>query len=270
MTDGVGWRGLFFVSAGVLFVIFLVTFFLLKESPRNIGLDEPEAHPANLFGEGGHSDRQAGVKELLAPLLRSSTFWVVCALSFGFTLVRETFNTWTPQYLAQVARMTPGAAGTASSLFPLFGGLSVLACGWGSDRLGRGGRAIMILVGLILSVPALLALGYLPLNHAALAAEVLLGAVAFVLIGPYSFLAGAVSLDFGGKRGSATAAGWIDGIGYIGGMLAGTGVGTIAEKLGWSAAFVAMSVVTGVSCIAAAIYWRRQVALPAIVANEAA
>ncbi len=257
ITSGLGWRGVFYVSGGLLAAIFLVTFFFLKESPRDIGEPEPDANPANLFGVAGHDDKQTGLGSLLGPLLRSPVFWVVCALSFGFTLVRETFGTWTPQYLTEVAGMEAGAAGTASSLFPLFGGLSVLACGYASDRLGSSGRAMLILAGLILSVPALLALGYAPTGHSPLVALIILGVVAFVLIGPYSFLAGAVSLDFGGKRGSATAAGWIDGVGYLGGILAGQGVGAIAEHYGWARAFLALAVVTSLSCIAAFMYWRQ-------------
>ena len=266
ITSGLGWRGVFYVSGGVLGAIFLATFFLLKESPRDIGEPEPGANPTNLFGDEGHDERQASLGSLLGPLLRSPVFWVVCGLSFGFTLVRETFGTWTPQYLTEVAGMEAGAAGTASSLFPLFGGLSVLVCGYASDRLGSGGRALLILLGLILSVPALLALGYAPLGHSPLAALITLGVVAFVMIGPYSFLAGAVSLDFGGKRGSATAAGWIDGIGYLGGILAGKGVGDVAEHYGWARAFLALACVTGVSCVAAFVYWRqvRSAALPVV------
>ena len=263
VTVGVGWRGLFEISALVLGVILLANVFLLKESPKSIGEPEPEANPDNLFGADGHRDSPGRLKDLLGPLLKSPVFWVVCALSFGFTLVRETFNTWTPEYLHEVARMSDGAAGTASSLFPLLGGVSVIVCGYLSDRLGRTGRAAIIMLGLILSVPALLAMGYLPLGHSPLAAEIMLCAIAFVMLGPYSFLAGAVSLDFGGKKGSATAAGWIDGVGYIGGMLAGQGVGDIAERAGWGPAFLALTAVTVLSCVAAAVYWRQQAAAAA-------
>jgi len=45
---------------------------------------------------------------------------------------------------------------------------------------------------------------------------VLVAAIGFLVIGPYSFFAGAMSLDFGGRQGSATASGLIDGIGYLG------------------------------------------------------
>ncbi len=40
--------------------------------------------------------------------------------------------------------------------------------------------------------------------------------VAFLIIGPYSFFGRAISIDFGGKQGSDTASGIIDGVGYRG------------------------------------------------------
>jgi sugar phosphate permease len=258
LNMGFDWRMLFYIPAFVLGVILVFNILFLKESPKDIGEKEPECNPGNLFGSKGYDDKQGSFKDLMIPLLRSPVFWSVCALSFGFTLLREAFNNWTPDYLTDVAKMSDGNAGMASSLFPLFGGFSVIACGFLSDRLGATGRAVIIIGGLILIIPALLALGFLPIGHSALMAEILLCTAGFVMLGPYSFLAGAVSLDFGGKKGSATAAGWIDGIGYFGGMLAGSGVGAIAEKLGWGPAFLALAVVALLSCIAAAAYWKQQ------------
>ena len=255
---GFGWQHIFYVSAAVLGVIFVANL-LLKEAPRTIGEAEPSANPANVFGAEGQQEDAGSLRDLLLPLLCSSTFWIVCALSFGFTLARETFGNWTPLYLVEVAHMDAGTAATYSSLFPLFGGLSVLLAGFLSDKLGRTGRAKIILTGLLLSIPLLLLMAFpVWLGGSVLLTLTLLGLVAFVLIGPYSFLAGAISLDFGGKKGSATAAGWIDGIGYIGGILAGEGVGKLSERFGWSGAFLALAGVTTLSCIAAGVYWRQQ------------
>jgi hypothetical protein len=41
------------------------------------------------------------------------------------------------------------------------------------------------------------------------------------MIGPYSYLAGAIALDLGGKAGGATTSGTIDAVGYLGEILAG-------------------------------------------------
>jgi sugar phosphate permease len=47
IDHGVGWRGVFFTAAGVMLVIFIVNFLLLKESLREIGEAEPRAEPLN-------------------------------------------------------------------------------------------------------------------------------------------------------------------------------------------------------------------------------
>jgi OPA family glycerol-3-phosphate transporter-like MFS transporter len=257
VSCGLSWKGLFLTAGGVLGAIYVVTLLLLKESPKNVGEPEPHANPDNVYGQDGDkSDEDVSLGQLLAPLLKSSAFWIVCALSFGLTLVREAFGNWSPDFLTEVAKMTPGAAGSASSLFPLFGGISVLVCGYLSDKFGKAGRATLILGGIVLSVPLLLALGFVDFSRCPELAETILAAVGFVTIGPYAFLAGAIALDFGGKRGSSTAAGMIDGIGYIGGILAGAGIGDMVEHWGWRYAFLGLTVVLVFSCIAAGFYWK--------------
>ena len=56
-----------------------------------------------------------------------------------------------------------------------------------------------------------------------------IGVVAFCLLGPYSYLGGAFALDFGGKQASAASSGIIDGIGYLGGVLAGDSVARLSH-----------------------------------------
>jgi MFS transporter, OPA family, glycerol-3-phosphate transporter len=52
---------------------------------------------------------------------------------------------------------------------------------------------------------------------------------------------GAMSLDFGGKRGSATAAGIIDGVGYLAGWLSGDTVARVTVAFGWKNAFLLLA-----------------------------
>jgi sugar phosphate permease len=112
--------------------------------------------------------------------------------------------------------------------FPLFGGVSVLLAGFISDKVGRNGRALIILIGLLLSSGGLWLLGHARFGGSPALPVLLVAAVAFTLIGPYSYLAGAISLDFGGKQGAATTSGVIDGVGYLGGVLAGDTVARVS------------------------------------------
>jgi OPA family glycerol-3-phosphate transporter-like MFS transporter len=82
--------------------------------------------------------------------------------------------------------------------------------------------------------------------------------VALRIIGPYSNFAGAIALDLGGKQASATTSGIIDGIGYVGGILAGDTVARISVAYGWSGAFSILAVVVWLTSLAALLYLRRE------------
>jgi OPA family glycerol-3-phosphate transporter-like MFS transporter len=248
LARGLGWRAVFLVCAGVLSAIFVVMLLFLKESPRDVGLAEPPADPRTLIGE-----ESAGLPfgARVRTFSTSPEFLIVCALSLGCTLLRETFNTWTPTYFTQVVGLGEAEAATKSALFPFFGGVSVLVAGFVSDALGRHGRAILLVAGLSVSCVALVALGGLERGVSPTIAAALVSAVAFALIGPYSYLGGALSLDFGGKHGAATASGIIDGVGYLGGALAGGGVARISVAYGWRGAFGVLAAVAFASALAA-------------------
>ena len=244
ISAGFGWRSVFFVNAGVLAFWFVLSCLFLRESPGQIGLPELPVDPATT-SPGTTDDSDAGVDThrlgaLLVRLLSNPGFWLVCLLSLATTFVRETFNNWTPTYFVEALHMDPGPAARNSAWFSLTGGISVLVFGWLSDKLGRPGRAICMVGGFGLSSGALFMLAAATHGWAG----VWLGiAVAFVLIGPYSFLSGSLALDCGGRGGSATAAGIIDGVGYIAGILAGSYVARIASVHGWGAVFNTLGVV---------------------------
>jgi len=192
-------------------------------------------------------------------------------LSLGCTLLRETFNTWTPTYFVEVVGLSPAEGASKSALFPLFGGISVVLAGFISDRLGRGGRALIILIGLLLATTGLWLMGRTDFGGSHTWPLLLVAFVAFALIGPYSYLAGALSLDFGGKQGSATASGVIDGVGYLGGILAGSAVAHLAVSHGWQGAFMALSGVALLTSVAAAAFLinqRRAVQAPTMMESS--
>ena len=235
---GLGWRGLFAASAGVLAAIGVVTSLLLAEAPE-------AGQAAGPVGDRDRGDEGDG--SILASLLRRPAFWITCGLSLGLTLLRETFNTWTPTYFVEAVGLRSGDAARLSGLFPLAGGVSVILAGYASDRLGRMGRGAILLIGLALAGVALMALGRVDFGGGTRGPVALVTLVAFLLIGPYSYLAGTMALDFGGRRGGATASGLIDGVGYLGGVLAGKGMADLAASRGWAGAF---TVLAGVAWLA--------------------
>jgi OPA family glycerol-3-phosphate transporter-like MFS transporter len=83
---GLGWRSIFFVSAGTLGAIAAASWFLLRESPRDVGAEEPPANPQNVFGEAAASARPESLAQLVMPLMTNRVFWLVCIMNGGLTL----------------------------------------------------------------------------------------------------------------------------------------------------------------------------------------
>ena len=178
---------------------------------------------------------------------------ILMLASLGTTLLRETFNFWTPTYFVQFVGLPSSQAAGRSALFPLFGGISVLLAGVVSDKLGLNGRNLVLVFGMAASTICLVVLARTPGHASQWTPVVLVTLVGFLLLGPYSYLAGAMSLDFGGKRGSATAAGIIDGVGYLAGWLSGDTVARITVAFGWKNAFLSMAGVAFLTALVAMV-----------------
>ena len=144
MEMGLNWRSVFFVAAATLLCIAAACSFVLKTSPRDVGGEEPAGNPANLFAAAGDSTRPDSLAHLLMPFFSNPTFYLICVMSFGLTLIRETFNSWTPTYLREVAGLSEGESAQWSMVFPLVGGISALVGGALSDRFqGKHGRVAL-------------------------------------------------------------------------------------------------------------------------------
>ena len=247
---GYGWRAVFLFAGVVAAVMLLANLLWLRESRVEAGHPEATPNPLNLFA--ATESPPGSIRALLLPLLRSRAFLLVCLLSFACTIIRETFNTWTPVYLRDHLGYSTSHAATLSALFPGVGVISVLLAGWLSDRLGLNGRALLMFLGLTATAGALLLLMSLrPGATSPLLPLAAIGLVAFSLLGPYSYLGGAFALDFGGKQASAASSGIIDGIGYLGGVLAGDGVARIAVAFGWDGVFVTLATVSAAAALCA-------------------
>lgn len=259
MAAGLGWHAVFLFAAGCLAVIFIANLVFLRETPEERGLPSPPANPLNVYaGEGEVENAHPGFMAILRPLASSFPFWLVCFLSLGTTLLRETFNLWIPTYFVQAVGLNPSQAAARSALFPLFGGIAVLIAGVLSDRLGLNGRNLVIVYGMAACSVCLLFLGSISPRASEWLAVSLVTLVGFLLLGPYSYLAGAMSLDFGGKRGSATAAGIIDGVGYLAGYMSGDTVARITIAFGWSNSFRLLAAVAILTALVAAVLARQR------------
>jgi len=255
--QGLGWRALFLINPAVFALVGVVVALVLRgEPPPELHADEGTAAAKTPESQ---QERKASFREAFPWLAKKPAFWGTVLLSVLLTFVRTAFMTWTPTYLAEVARAagspSPIAGGIAkSAFFSVAGIIASLTTGRISDMLGPGKRTPVIVASLTVHVGAVLALAHLHIVDS-LAAGLLIGVCGLFLLGPYSLLAGAMTLDVAGKRAAATAAGIVDGAGYAGASLVGVVIGGVADRWGWSAAFDVIAAAAAIATLVAAAWW---------------
>ena len=229
-SSGGSWQAILLVPSGVLALLAVAAWRLL---PR-------DAPPRRGDGSG---PRPAPTRIPWAGLLRDRGFQVLCALSFILTLVRETFNDWTVDFIKSTGGpgMSLQVASFLSLPFDLCGAAGILVTG---VLLGRGSPArqrwvlavnLTLLAGslFLLSRPSALAFPWL---------VALVGVVGFCGLGPYSLLAGYFSVRLRGPALAGTISGLIDSVGYLAGVLAGSGFGWILDRWGYGTGFGLLAV----------------------------
>jgi sugar phosphate permease len=252
---GASWRMLFVVNPLLLAAATLIVVIALRGSPSDGAAKTSVRSRTN----DELSQEKEPMRSLLARLVKERGFWMAVVLSFLLTFVRAGFMTWTPRYLYDVATAAGSASALSSSIakttfFGIAGMTGSLVIGRLSDRWGPGRRAGIMTASLAALLLAVLALAHAHVTDP-LGAAGIIGLAGLFLLGPYSLLAGAITLDVAGKRGASTTAGIVDGVGYVGASLAAFVLGSVSKHHGWSAAFDVIAAATTVALVLAGSWW---------------
>jgi OPA family glycerol-3-phosphate transporter-like MFS transporter len=259
LTEQGGWRWMFITAVSVLGAITLLNLLLLRAKPSDVGLPDVDVSPKNLHGQTGHLDRPENLIDLLRPYFCSVAFWLVLFLSITMTYLRESLNFFNNDYLLVAAGVTPQKAAEYSSYFPLFGAFAVFLSGFVTDRFSQGKRGLLMALLLALLVPVLGLMAFVPSIQGTIWPVYLTSAVGFLAMAPYAFLSGAISMDLGGKKGSSSAAGFIDAVGYAAGAVpaleAQKYLVRSGDLVGWQPFFGVMVLLMILSSLASLAYW---------------
>lgn len=235
---GGGWATVFAAPAVAIVVLLPLLFVFVRPGPIADAVAEADA-PA--------SSRK---DEILA-LARNPTMLLGCALSFLVTLLREAFNTWSIDFLTQSngGRASLEIAAVQSVGFDVAGAVGIVAMGAAWTALGAR-RGTWMVVGSLVALAV--AIASLPLVATRpFAASAVLAAVGLLVYGPFSLLGGLLALAAGGARTAATAAGFVDGVGYVASALAGATLGRVLDAWGYRAGFSGLAVLALVAAVLA-------------------
>jgi OPA family glycerol-3-phosphate transporter-like MFS transporter len=229
------WQWGFFIPAGFVALLFVLNLLFVAETPVDAGFTEMETGDAEMGAPG----ERVGVLTILRKVFISRTMWMIAVASMMIGFVRRSVvDAWWPVYFKDVLGVSKvdAAYQVAAWGIALAGIAGGFASGMVSDRVYGGRRAPAVtfgFLGIVVALAVFAASGALRLGAGMAIASMLL--LSFFVNGAHGMIGGAASMDFGGKKGAATAAGLFDGMQYLAGAVTGTAVGYITTNYGWEA-----------------------------------
>jgi OPA family glycerol-3-phosphate transporter-like MFS transporter len=227
------WWGFWVPAIGVA-VFALLTWAFVVETPEDAGFANFDTGDAKM-GEDGAS---ITVWDVARKVFTNRNMWMIAIASVMIGFVRRSVvDSWWPLYFKEVHHVlaTDGlyqATAWAIACAGIAGGFTL---GPLSDKVFHSRRAPVVVIGFT-GMAACLGLFWLSdsLALGGVAACICMAMLSFFVNGAHGLIGGAASMDFGGKRGAATAAGLFDGMQYFfAAPFTGILVGQITQDYGW-------------------------------------
>lgn len=237
-TFGLAWS--FFLPAAGVAVLFALNALLMENSPASAGFANFDTGDGSDAGD----EQPAPIGEVLRKVFTLRVAWIIAVGSMMIGFVRRSVvDSWYPKYFSEVW-MPKGMAQSdyppyvlAAWAIAVLGIAGGFAFGIASDKVFGARRGPVITVGFAGMTVLLVLLG---LSHRVgmgpWATAVLLAGLSFFVNGAHGMIGGAASMDFGGRKAAATAAGLFDGIQYFtSAPFTGSGMGMVIDHWGWAA-----------------------------------
>ncbi|HEV2104129.1 MAG TPA: MFS transporter [Candidatus Eisenbacteria bacterium] len=232
------WPYAFWIPAAGVAVFFGINLLFMRDSPRDAGLGEFETGD-----EAAGDDRPIPLADVIRRIFGSRVTWTIALGSMMIGFVRRSvIDAWWPKYFVDYFGADKSRFATYAPYLIATWGIAVagvlggFAFGIASDRRFGGRRAPVILFGFVGMALLLAAAGVSDRLHLGpVAAACWLVLLSFCVNGAHGMIGGAASMDFGGRKAAATAAGMFDGVQYLAGAFVGVGVGWITTRWGWEA-----------------------------------
>jgi len=268
LAETYGWRFVFWIPAIIFGFSSVLYYFGIRNSPESIGLPSIEEHkkPSSLSelkkektlrrSENKPLDEEhLGFGFTLRRTFANPRMWVVGIAFMFLDVVRYGFFVWAPTFLFEVQGAEISIAAYKIMVIPIAGSLGAISAGWATQKYFGSRRAPPVVV--MLACLGTLAWLYprIPVDNWVLGL-VCLAAVGYFTYGPHVIIVAAIPMDFGTRKGASSAAGFIDGLGYVGATLTAIVSGWLIDNYSWDAAFNFWIASAFIAAGLMAILWR--------------
>jgi OPA family glycerol-3-phosphate transporter-like MFS transporter len=227
LVAGLPWQWKFFLPAMIVGIFTLLTFMFVKDTPKDAGLGEFDPQDAT------SGDTEKITFSYVAKKVFTNPIAITIAIAeFCTGLVRKGFEEWFPRYMQEVHHLELSSPVFQRNAFAVViaGIAGAFIAGFMSDKVFKSRRPPVAFIGYVLQIISLAIVTLAPSLEAIIIAFTV-NSLAISMV--HSMLSGTASMDFGGKRAAATAAGMFDGMQYVGGSVMGIGAGWLIESYGW-------------------------------------
>lgn len=243
------WQWVFFAPAVLMAVMGALTFLVVQDSPEKAGHAAFDTQDASSGYEGKVDFAYVAKQVFTNPIAIT-----IAAAELCTGVVRKGFEEWFPRYMQEHLHLrldSPVFQKGAWSIV-LAGIAGAFVAGYMSDLLFKNRRPPVALIGYVLQAVALVTISLASSSGVIVAAFVV---NSFAVSVVHSMLSGTASMDFGGKKAAATAAGMFDGMQYIGGTLAGIPLGWVIKTYGWGGWGPSLAVFSVIGMVLMATLW---------------
>ncbi|HKQ59196.1 MAG TPA: MFS transporter [Candidatus Eisenbacteria bacterium] len=243
------WQWKFFLPAVAVAIMAFITWRVVRDTPEDAGLAPFDPEDAT------SGDTEKVTFAYVAKRVFTNPVAITIAVAeFCTGLVRKGFEEWFPRYMqeAQHLPLDHPVFKSGAMAIVLAGIAGAFIAGTMSDWVFKSRRPPVAFIGYAIQIVCLLIIARAPSVSAVIAAFTM-NSLAISMV--HSMLSGTASMDFGGKRAAASAAGMFDGMQYIGGAFAGYGIGKLVDLHGWGAWAPSMVGFAGVGAVLMLFLW---------------
>jgi OPA family glycerol-3-phosphate transporter-like MFS transporter len=230
--------GIFWLPAAIAILVALIAYLLIRDTPQSVGLPSIEEYkndyPPNY---SKHSETVLKTKDIFFKyVFPNKILWVVAIANAFVYFVRYGVLDWAPTYLMEAKHYNIKEMGLAYSLYEWAAIPGTILCGWISDAVFKGKRAVTTIIFMALVMAAIFV--YWTNADSKLIDSIALVGIGFLIYGPV-MLIGVHALDLSPKNAAGTSAGLTGFFGYFFGtsILANIVMGQVVQSFGWDAGF---------------------------------
>ena len=249
--------GTFLFPAAVAVLIALIAYALIRDTPQSCGLPSIEKWSGNYAKNYSEKDEQAiSTKQIFKTVLSNKLLWYIAFANAFVYMVRYGCLDWAPTILTENG-IDIKSAGWAYFAYEFAAIPGTLFCGWLSDHVFKGRRAMPMILFMLL-VGVAIVVYWQNLDNLNVVIWCLI-AIGFLIYGPV-MLIGVQALDLAPKNAAGTAAGLTGFMGYVLGtaVLANVVMGYASQNWGWGSTFILLLGACVLCIILMAMTWRAE------------